>query len=226
MISPFHKLDNPAWYSLAESHQAFAVDYGEVKFYHPDYCPFGGVGSSGDHEKAIASYAELTENFFIVGGVPALPSRLSIQKELVCLQMILVNKPDVVMDSVIIKLNDAHQSQLFELVNLVQPGYFRAKTSTLGDYFGIFEGDQLIAVTGERMLMNEYTEVSAVVTHPEHVGKGFAKQLVAHGVENILAKGKTPYLHVVETNTGAIALYHKLGFETRRKISFWNVAVR
>ena len=36
------KLDNPVWFSLSETHQSFAVDYGSVKFYHPEYCPFGG----------------------------------------------------------------------------------------------------------------------------------------------------------------------------------------
>ena len=36
------KLDNPVWFSLSETHQSFAIDYGSIKFYHSDYCPFGG----------------------------------------------------------------------------------------------------------------------------------------------------------------------------------------
>jgi len=46
--------------------------------------------------------------------------------------------------------------------------------------------------------------------------------LIAHTVNKIFDENKTPYLHVAETNTGAINLYNKLGFTTRRKISFWN----
>ena len=42
-------------------------------------------------------------------------------------------------------------------------------------------------------------------------------------VNNIFNENKTPYLHVVEDNSGAIKLYEKLGFTTRRKISFWNI---
>jgi predicted GNAT family acetyltransferase len=81
----------------------------------------------------------------------------------------------------------------------------------------------LVAVAGERMKMNDYTEVSAIVTHPNYTGLGYAKQLIAHAVNNIFDQGKIPYLHVVDTNVGAIKLYEKLGFVTRRKMSFWNI---
>jgi predicted GNAT family acetyltransferase len=81
----------------------------------------------------------------------------------------------------------------------------------------------LVAVTGERMKMESYTEVSAVVTHPEYTGRGFAKQLVAHTVNQIFNENKTPFLHVAESNVFAINLYKKLKFKRRRKISFWNI---
>ena len=81
----------------------------------------------------------------------------------------------------------------------------------------------LVAVTGERMQMDDFTEVRAVVTHPQHTGKVYAKQLVAYTVNQVFAKGKTPYLHVLESNLPAIALYEKLGFTTRRKMNFWNI---
>jgi predicted GNAT family acetyltransferase len=70
--------------------------------------------------------------------------------------------------------------------------------------------------------MNDCTELSAVVTDPGHVGKGYAKQLIAFVVNKILEEDKRPFLHVAETNTAAIHLYQKMGFSIRRKISFWN----
>ncbi len=73
------------------------------------------------------------------------------------------------------------------------------------------------------MKMNDFVEVSAIVTHPGHIRQGYAKQLIAHTVNNIFAQSKTPYLHVAEINVGAIKLYEKLGFMTRRKMSFWNI---
>ena len=75
------------------------------------------------------------------------------------------------------------------------------------------------------MKMNGFTEVSAVVTHPSYSGKGFARQLVTHTVNNIFDENKLPFLHVAETNFGAIELYEKLGFKTRRRMSFWNLEV-
>jgi predicted GNAT family acetyltransferase len=112
---------------------------------------------------------------------------------------------------------------LYQLINHVQPGYFKEKTPLLGNYYGIFKGQQLVAVAGERMKMDHFTEVSAIVTHPGHTGRGYAKQLIQCCANQILKEQKTPYLHVTETNTHAIRLYENMGFRTRRKISFWKI---
>jgi GNAT superfamily N-acetyltransferase len=218
-----YKLDNPVWYSLSETHQRFAVEYPYVKFYHPDYCPFGGFQKLEHTADGIAAYSSLTDSFFVVGEKADVPNHLAIKKEMICAQMILQHKQQVEKQEEIIPLGIELRPALFELVNLVQPGYFRESTAALGDYFGIFKDGKLVAVTGERMQMDDFVEVSAVVTHPDHIGKGYAKQLVDHGVNNILQKSKIPYLHVVESNATAIGLYEKLGFKTRRKISFWHI---
>ena len=217
------KLDNPVWHSLSESHQNFAVDYTNIKFYHPDYCPFGGFGKNENISKFINEYSAMVDNFFVVGEKPELSDQLKLKKELVCLQMVISDRIDLEIKEQVIQLASVHTDTLFQLVNLVQPGYFKRRTALLGDYFGIFKNDELIAVTGERMKMNDFVEVSAIVTHPKHTGQGYAKQLIAHTVNNIFNQNKIPFLHVVENNTGAIKLYEKLGFTTRRKISFWNI---
>ncbi|RKR08807.1 FR47-like protein [Flavobacterium sp. 90] len=219
-----NKLDNPVWHSLSETHQEFAIDYNGTKFYNPDYCPFGGFEESESTLEATNQYSALAENFFIVGEKPEIADSLKIVKELVCLQMVIYNKIKLPITTEIVKLNKKHNAELVQLVNLVQPGYFKNKTPLLGDYFGIFKDNQLVAIAGERMKMNDFTEVSAIITHPDHTGKGYAKQLIAHVVNRIFGKNKTPYLHVVESNIGAIGLYEKLGFVTRRKMSFWNIS--
>lgn len=216
------KLNSPVWHSLNETHQKFSLTYDDLKCYRVDYCPFGGFGSNDGIAKNIDEYAKLIDSFFIVGEKPAFSQNVILKKELVCLQMIIEAKMVLKISEEIMHLNNNHAKELFELVNFVQPGYFKNKTMLLGDYYGIFKNGVLVSVTGERMKMNEFTEISAVVTHPDHIGKGYAKQLIAHTVNKIFNEGKMPYLHVAETNTGAINLYDKLGFITRRKISFWN----
>ncbi|MBP2284503.1 putative GNAT family acetyltransferase [Flavobacterium sp. CG_23.5] len=222
-MKDIEKLDNPVWYSLSESHQSFAIEYNNIKFYHPDYCPFGGFITIRNTATPIAEYAKLVDNFFIVGEKPTVPNTLKLNKELVCLQMIITDRIDLEIKEIIVELGEEHIEELFQLVTLVQPGYFKKKTAVLGRYYGIFKNNELIAATGERMKTNQFTEVSAVVTHPNHTGQGYAKQLVAHTVNAVFEENKMPYLHVAETNINAITLYEKLGFTTRRKISFWNV---
>jgi GNAT superfamily N-acetyltransferase len=223
MVTGNHKLDNPVWHSISETHKDFGIDFGTIKFYHPDYCPFGGFMATDNMENSISEYAKLANNFFIIGQKPIVPDNLKLNNELICLQMIIYNKIEGKIEEQIIKLQEEHIEDLLGLVKIVYPEYFKKKTASLGNYYGIYKNNQLVAVTGERMQMDDYTEVSAVITHPDHTGNGYAKQLVTHAVNAIFDKNKTPFLHVAESNVGAIKLYEKLGFQTRENISVWNI---
>lgn len=217
-----NKLDNPVWFALSETHKAYSLQLGNMAFYHPDYCPFGACVQIENTAGSLENYAQLTPEFFIVGLKPQINHKLQLINEMVCLQMIL-EKPIPTEQVIDIKqMQLAETNNLYNLVNLVQPGYFKTNTALLGNYFGIYNSGNLIAVTGERMRMEGYTEVSAVVTHPHHLGKGYAKQLIAYTTNQIFKQNLIPFLHVAETNLAAIHLYEKLGFKTRRKISFWH----
>ena len=200
------KLDNPVWHSLSETHKNFSIVYIHLKFYGPDYCPFGGFENGDDISGEIDEYTKLIDSFFIVGEKPEFSERIVLKSELVCLQMIMESFADVEFKDPIIKLNGKFEEFFFNLVNLVQPGYFKKKTVMIGNYYGILKDDELVAVTGERMKMNDFTEISAVVTHPSYIGRSFAKQLIARTVEKVLNEGKIPFLHVADTNTAAIHL--------------------
>ena len=223
MKSTGHILDNPVWHSLNEKHADFSVDYNGGKFYKPAYCSFGGFVNFNHFAASLNDYAKETNNFFVVGDIPQYRDELTIRQKLICNQMVL-NKPidQEIHEEIVALKTDTQKKELFDLVNLVQPGYFNKNTGDLGCYFGIYKNNKLIATTGERMKMNKYTEISAVVTHPEYTRKGYAKQLIKYTADTIFSENKIPYLHVLESNIGAIQLYEKLGFVTRRKISFWN----
>jgi len=73
-------------------------------------------------------------------------------------------------------------------------------------------------MAGERLKVQGYAEVSAVCTHPEHAGKGYARILMTEVIGRIRDRGETPFLHVRKDNERAIELYQRLGF-SRRSLS-------
>ncbi|MFK7904385.1 MAG: GNAT family N-acetyltransferase [Chitinophagales bacterium] len=222
-----HKLDNPAWNSLNEIHETFSIEYQAIKFYNPAYCPFGGAIDKDMATQGISEYSSLSDSFFVIGEKPLLNDSITLKRNLICNQMLLKTQIKMELGEEIIALKDENQRQdLFNLVSLVQPGYFKKRTVELGRYFGIYKGNKLVAASGERMKMNDFTEISAIVTHPEHTRKGYAKQLIKYTTDQVFQENKMPYLHVVESNIHAIKLYEKLGFTTRRKISFWNLSLK
>lgn len=218
-----HVLDNPVWFTLTESCFKHTIDYGNVKFYHPEYAPFGAFINNEDTSYAIEQHAKLIKDFFIVGNKPKMPSHFKAPVEYIGLQMITHTPIHLSITETIVKLNETHYNDLLELIALAYPEFFKIKTNTLGQYYGIYKGNTLVAIAGERMQTNDFIEISAVITHPEHTGKGYAKQLITHTANTIFKQNKTPFLHVDQTNLGPIQLYKKLGFTTRRKISFWKI---
>ncbi len=119
-----------------------------------------------------------------------------------------------------VRLGDRDAAEMVELAALTKPGPFGLRTHELGSYVGIRSEGKLVAMTGERLKVPGYTEVSAVCTHPEHIGKGYASVLMEEIMRGIREHGEIPFLHVREHNTRAIALYERLGFRTRIRLHF------
>jgi len=219
----FEKLDNPAWYALQESHKEFALDYGDIRFYHPDYCRFGGFADKGATQKGIDGYAALVHDFYVIGDKPDFNKKLILKRELVCDQLLLEKQASMsIIEPITAILTEEQRADLSQLIHEVFPGFFQSKTAELGSYYGIYKGGKLVAAAGERMKMKGYTEISAVVTRPEYTGKGYASQLIVRTANHIFEDDKIPYLHVTDSNSVAIRLYNRLGFKMRRKMSFWN----
>jgi predicted GNAT family acetyltransferase len=121
-------------------------------------------------------------------------------------------------------LDEADAEAMLALATLTKPGPFFARTHQLGDFIGVKWGGVLAAMAGERMKMNGFTEVSAVCTHPDHRGRGYAAHLTRMVAERICARGETPFLHVFDHNQGAIRVYEALGFKLRRKVDLTVIA--
>ena len=220
MIKEEFKLDNPIWYALSETHKEYAVEFNGCKFYKPEYSPFGWVGAVSNESLAIEQYSKLTSSFYMVGDPPEISKNTKVIIQLNGHQMITYKPLEVEIKESIVELKfEFQKKELFDLVNLVQPWFIRKKIAEMGTYFGIYSDGNLIAASGERIQMNSYCEVSAVVTHPDFRNRGYAKQLLKRTPDKIFADNKIPILHVDQRNLYAIKLYEQLGFITR-KIGF------
>jgi predicted GNAT family acetyltransferase len=115
------------------------------------------------------------------------------------------------------ELTQADVPSMVALAELTEPGPFRSRTILLGGYRGIFQGETLAAMAGERLHLPAFSEVSAVCTHPDFRGRGYGKTLVKAVMGGILRQNKTPILHVRCQNP-AVKLYAELGFKVRTEL--------
>ncbi|MFF5497415.1 GNAT family N-acetyltransferase [Streptomyces aquilus] len=131
-----------------------------------------------------------------------------------------VEQAEVAGDAEVVELGAADAPEMLDLVTRTEPGPFWPRTHELGTYLGIRDGGRLVAMAGERLRPPGWTEISAVCTAPEARGRGHARRLIGALTARITARGERPFLHVAESNTGALALYERLGFESRKPVTF------
>jgi ribosomal protein S18 acetylase RimI-like enzyme len=219
-----YKLDNPAWYSLLETHQHFAIGSNELKRYHPQIVSFAAFQSERKNVlNELDNLIEVDESFFLIGEFSGLPGNYIVETILPCAQMICDKPISLKITEPIEPLAEKDDDEIISLINITMPGYYLRGTRLMGDYFGIRVNGELVAMTGERMRMDRLTEISAVVTHPEFTGRGYAQQLVAYTSNKNFEQGVIPYLHTGATNERAIKIYELLGYTTRRIIDFTRI---
>lgn len=117
------------------------------------------------------------------------------------------------------KLDATNAPAMVELAELTEPGPFRLRTLELGTFYGVFEGERLLAMSGKRMHLPGCVEVSGVCTHPDARGRGYARLLMSLVIEEIERAGDTAFLHVLTENP-AVRLYESLGFRIQRTFHF------
>jgi ribosomal protein S18 acetylase RimI-like enzyme len=225
-----HPLDNIIWTALTTRQDNFAVSNGQARRFMPEVSPLAGfrepttadyeslaglLGSRGTIGLFLDAPYEPHAGWTPVAGAPmpemvyegvgAPSSRSSSSSS---------------SDPEIVELSVADSPDMLELATLTKPGPFGKRTHELGAYLGIRREGRLVAMAGERLKVPGYTEVSAVCTHPEHTGRGYARILMMEVMQRIRSRGETPCLHVRKDNVRAIELYERLGFRQRVLLHF------
>jgi predicted GNAT family acetyltransferase len=219
-----HLLDNPAWASLSTYHAHLAVVGDGVRRYPNHLTPIAGIGRRD--QRALDELAALVPE----GDWISLPATLEDVAPLVrapltvtlngtLVQMVCERRVDVRPSGVeLCVLSEPDIADMVALTALTHPGPFRSHTYTLGTYLGIRVGGVLAAMGGQRMHLPGYREVSAICTHPDFRGRGYARTIVARLAAAIFDEGLTPFLHVQEENSAAQAVYVGLGFAVRARL--------
>jgi ribosomal protein S18 acetylase RimI-like enzyme len=217
-----HPLDNVIWRALSSRQASFAQGAGGALRFVPEVGPLAGFATpdTADFEALAALAAtgpialfldapfKLRPGWHVVYGCPLVQMVWDKDKA----PEITKSAPEAEKANGVEVLGAADSGAMIELTQLTKPGPFGARTHELGSFFGIRREGRLAAMAGERMKVPGYTEVSAVCTHPDHTGKGYAALLMGRVMRGILDRGETPFLHSRADNTRAISVYERLGF--------------
>ena len=214
-------MDNPIYYALTSAHNHIAKGVDEVKYYTEDIASFAGLKDNSQENLATLYQISAAESLFVF--FSKMPVEIPVQWKLLTqidmFQLVYRGKEVPLADAEgITDLDQEHVGEMISLVELTKPGPFLSRTIELGNYTGIFIDGKLAAMAGHRFHPSPYREVSAVCTHPDHLGKGYAFRILQEQIKRILQRSEIPFLHVRNDNYGAIKLYQKLGFEIRTEM--------
>ena len=209
-----HLLDNMAWHTLAGPHAGYATGTNEARRYAPGFSPIVGFADILNPDfAALGPHCEPGEHFYCGGWSGAAAAGWQIDAETTMHQMVWeAPMPEVDAAFEVVRLGSEHVAQMLELVAVTRPGPFGPRTVELGEYFGCFEGQRLMAMAGERMCAGALREISGVCTHPDFQGQGLARRLVLKLIRREMQRHETPFLHVMSDNINARRIYERMGF--------------
>ena len=213
-------LDNPVWSALNGPHRRFAGRLHDVAWYPPSIAPFVAIPAADVVPDLDAAHAQgLADQAYFVGACPSsLPEGWRFVARSSILQLFPMGEiPEVGGDAGAV-LGEADRPAMRKLTRIAFPDFFRERTADLGLYLGIYEGEHLIAMAGERMVLDGLQEISGVCTHPGFARQGHARRLTLALLRRQRRRGVGSFLHVSESNLGARRLYESMGFAVRTSL--------
>ena len=215
-----HPLDRPIWSALTTRQAGFSVGDALARRFDPEVGPFAAIGDDdAPHLDALSGLVDAHGPVVLLqrGDIPR-PTGTRTTIDAPGVQLVLDRLAPVAASVDLLPLGVADAPEMLALARLTEPGPFGPRTHELGGFLGVRIDGRLVAMAGERMKPEGFTEVSGVCTHPDHRGHGYAAMLSTAVAERVLARGEVPFLHAYASNTAAITLYERLGFRLRTDV--------
>ncbi len=219
MIPP----DNPVWQALSSRQAHFNIGSNFLRFFPADVSPFVAMQHWDERDlPLLMQHLPANRSFSVMIARPVqLPDNLEIVFtcplfQMCCIKLLPSFNPALNIHT----LGYEDVNLMLELTNKTKPGPFLERTIEMGRYYGVFDNGVLVSMAGERLRLDGFTEISAICTDPEHLGKGYASVLTSQVAQTILAEGNIPFLHVKTDNVRAIEVYRRVGFEIRTEVYF------
>lgn len=214
-------LENPIWHALGTLHAGLALHNGLARRYRGEVSRLAAVCEPTP--AALRGLRDLAAPGDAVGVLLEAPMEVGPEwtvlraryiDQMVCGE--LRPAPPIEFD----ELRESDVPAMLALTAATEPGPFARETIRMGRYIGVKDGDRLAAMSGQRMKLPGFTEISAVCTDPAYRGRGYAAGLMTPLIREVQGQGKTAFLHVKTENAGAIRVYERLGFTRRRQVWF------
>ena len=209
-----NQLDNIFWHSLAGPFVHWSEGTDRARRFARGFSPMLAFPDQAHPDFTdLVPLCDPEERFYTDGWSGPVPEGWRIEFETTMFKMIW-DAPAPATDEApeALPLGPEHAEAALELAQLTKPGPFGLRTLELGEYFGCFEGDRLVAMAGERLHAGTLREISGVCTHPDFQGRGYARRLMTKLLRREMAREETPFLHVASGNP-AHALYARMGFK-------------
>lgn len=212
-----HPLDRPIWSALTGRHAALAEGGALARRYDPAVNTFAAArDDSAPALQALAALAKPGSGLLLLqADAVAVPPGLVAVSTAEAVQMVAERPATIGHDDRIEALGAGDIPAMQALADLTKPGPFTPRALDLGGFWGVKTGGRLVAMAGERMKPDGFTEISGVCSHPDARGQGLARLLSMYVAGRILERGEVPFLHAYATNTAAIRLYETIGFTLR-----------
>jgi ribosomal protein S18 acetylase RimI-like enzyme len=228
MANTYPALANPIWQAATTRQQHLAYGDGPARRFYAEVVPLAATENhSPEAVSALTALVAPGERVWFFEEPCLDPERWRETNripgfQMVCDALAPETRPgdgpkSVMLDTV------ADAAEMNALKAVAFPGFFGMRTPEMGRYRGIRFDGELVAMAGERLALPGYREVSAICTHPAHLGRGYAQQLTREATALILADGDIPFLHVADGNGAAIHIYERLGFRSCADVVFVQV---